>query len=250
MGEAMSGTAAAPTARVLSVSRVVPSLAPAERAGVGHVKLSFLDVPWIKLTPIQRVFLYELPGNGDEFSEVVARLKESLAATLALYLPLAGKLARVADTGDFFVDCCSDLRVAFVEVEVAEGAVDVRRLAGDEALDVSAFHGLVPKLDARALPAPVLSVQATRLGAGGLALGLSVLHAVVNGAALWQFTEAWATASREGSPVINILGPPHSLCKKSSTGIISPQSNGNTARHFYCVIILNRKVTGVSPSPM
>lgn len=49
--EPISGTAAAVAAvRVLSVSHVVPSPAPANGAGsVGQVKLSFLDVPWVKL---------------------------------------------------------------------------------------------------------------------------------------------------------------------------------------------------------
>ncbi|XP_062196777.1 phenolic glucoside malonyltransferase 2-like [Phragmites australis] len=208
MGEAnVSGAPpAVASVRVLAVSRVVPE--PAGRtAGEGPVKLSFFDTPWVVLPPIQRVFLYELPG-ADEFPAVVRRLKESLAATLALYLPLAGKLAYVPETGDVVVDC-ADPGVAFVEAEAAEGSdMDVRRLAGNEAHDIPAFLALVPELDAKVLPAPVLLVQTTRLG-GGLALGLSVLHAVADGQAVWRFMGAWAAASREGSPVTKSLGPPH-----------------------------------------
>ncbi|XP_062192834.1 phenolic glucoside malonyltransferase 2-like [Phragmites australis] len=200
MGEAdVSGAAAV---LVLAVSRVVPTPAPAEREG--RVKLSFFDTPWVVLPPIQRVFLYELPG-ADEFPAVAKRLKESLAATLAQYLPLAGKLTYVAETGDVFVDCADDPGVAFVE---AEGDMDVRRLAGDEAHDLPAFLALVPELDVKVLPAPVLSVQATQLR-DGLALGLSVHHAVADGQAVWRFMRAWASASREGSPVTKTLGPPH-----------------------------------------
>jgi hypothetical protein len=55
----------------------------------------------------------------------------------------------------------------------------------------------------------VLAVQATRLGAAGLAVGLSVHHAVADGRAVWRFLEAWAAASREGSPVTKALAPPH-----------------------------------------
>ncbi|VAH55802.1 unnamed protein product [Triticum turgidum subsp. durum] len=86
--------------------------------------------------------------------------------------------------------------------------MDVHRLAGDEAHDTLAFLSLVPELDARVLPAPVLSVQATRLS-GGLAVGLSVHHAVADGRAVWRFMEAWSSAAREGSPVTKVLGPPH-----------------------------------------
>ncbi|RLN04591.1 malonyl-CoA:anthocyanidin 5-O-glucoside-6' [Panicum miliaceum] len=213
MGEA----GAAGAVRVLAVSRVAPAPGPlpgSGAAGEARVKLSFFDTPWVVLPPIQRVFLYEMPAGGDgEFTAAVRRLKDSLAATLAVYLPLAGKLAYVAETGDVVVDCAGDPGVAFVEAEASDddaGGMDVRRLAGDEAHDIPAFLALVPALDTRALPAPVLSVQATCLPGGrGLALGLSVHHAVADGQAVWRFVGAWAAAAREGSPVTKALGPPH-----------------------------------------
>ncbi|RLM60536.1 malonyl-CoA:anthocyanidin 5-O-glucoside-6' [Panicum miliaceum] len=209
MGEA----GAAGAVRVLAVSRVAPAPGPdGGGAGEARVKLSFFDTPWVVLPPIQRVFLYDLPSGGDdEFPAAVRRLKDSLAATLALYLPLAGKLAYVAETGDVVVDCAGDPGVAFVEAEASDdgGGMDVRRLAGDEAHDIPAFLALVPALDTRALPAPVLSAQATRLPGGrGLALGLSVHHAVADGQAVWRFVGAWAAAAREGSPVTKALGAP------------------------------------------
>lgn len=133
MGEAMSGTAAAPTARVLSCvpRRAKPGAGRARwrrpretlfpRRGVGQ---AFPRSSGCSCTSCPAT------GTSSRRWSVVARLKESLPATLALYVPLAGKVSRVVDSGDLFVDC-SDLGVAFVEVEVAEGAVDARRLAGD-----------------------------------------------------------------------------------------------------------------------
>ncbi|XP_004974393.1 malonyl-CoA:anthocyanidin 5-O-glucoside-6''-O-malonyltransferase [Setaria italica] len=212
-GEA-SVTGAAAAVRVLAVSRVPPAPAPAESgAGEACVKLSLFDTFWVALPPIQRVFLYDLPGGDgadDEFQAAVTRLKDSLAATLALYLPLAGKLAYIAETGDVVIDWAGDTGVAFIEAEAAggDGMMDVRRLATDEAHDVPAFLALVPEVDTRALPAPVLFVQATRLP-GGLALGLSVHHAVADGQAVWRFVGAWAAAARDGFPVTKTLGAPH-----------------------------------------
>ncbi|KAG2581878.1 phenolic glucoside malonyltransferase 1-like [Panicum virgatum] len=219
MGEAGAAGAAV---RVLAVSRVAPADDAGSGGGAGEarVKLSFFDTAWVVLPPIQRVFLYDLPGGdgADEFPAAVRRLKDALAATLALYRPLAGNLAYVAETGDVVVDCAAggDPGVAFVEAEAAApdddggGGMDVRRLAGDEAHDIPAFLALVPGHDTRVLPAPVLSVQATRLPGGrGLALGLSVHHAVADGQAVWRFVGAWAAAAREGSPVTKVLGPPH-----------------------------------------
>ncbi|KAJ1255108.1 hypothetical protein BS78_K289400 [Paspalum vaginatum] len=177
--------------RRLSVSRVTPSPAPAEENV--KVKLSFLDAPWVATWPVQQVFLYER-GSGEEFAAVVKRLKESLAAALALYLPLAGELAYVEDTRDLVVDC-SDPGVAFFVAEAE--AVD----PGDE----MEAESLLPELDARVLPAPVMTVQATRLIAGGgMALGVSALHAVVDGRAFVLFLDTWFSISRGGASPVSV----------------------------------------------
>ncbi|WVZ49065.1 hypothetical protein U9M48_000446 [Paspalum notatum var. saurae] len=175
--------------RRLSVTRVTPSPAPAPAENV-KVKLSFLDATWVATRPVQRVFQYERAGGEDEFAAAVKRLRESLAAALAPYLPLAGKLAYVEETRDLVVDC-SDPGVAFFEAEATA--------AGDE-MEV---ESLLPELDAWVLPAPVMTVQATRLIAGGgMALGVSVLHAVVDGRAFVLFLDTWFSISRGGgSPV-------------------------------------------------
>ncbi|TVU29680.1 hypothetical protein EJB05_21257, partial [Eragrostis curvula] len=200
-GREMSG--ASVTVCVLAVSCVLPASTPLEYAG--HVKLSFLDAPFVATGPFQYVCLYELAG-GDEFPAAVRRLKESLATTLALYLPLAGQLAYLADTGDVVVDC-SEAGVPFAEATADGDSMDVRRLASAEAHDVPAFLSLVPRHDTRVLPVPVLSVQATQLP-NGMALGLSVHHAVVDASALQHFMGAWAAASCGGSVLTKPLEPP------------------------------------------
>lgn len=189
-------------ARVLAVTRVVPVPPPpaGSLAGRHHENLSFLDAPWVATPPVQQVFLYELAG-GHEFPALVRRLKESLAATLALYLPLAGKLAYAAETGDVVIDC-SDAGVDFFEAE-AEGDVT----------NAPAFVTLLPEHDARVLPAPVMRVQATLVGVrgdsgAGLALGVSLHHAIADGHGMALFMGSWASACRGGSPVLTSLGPP------------------------------------------
>ncbi|CAN6283709.1 unnamed protein product [Urochloa humidicola] len=212
MGKAMAGAPAA--VRVLDACRVVPAPAPVMHADPVTVKLSFLDAPWIAAPPNQVVFLYKLAGGDDgEYPAAVRRLKASLATTLALYLPLAGKLVYVPDTGGVVVDC-SDAGVPFVEAEAEGGGggrMDVGFLASDEAHDVAAFLSLVPEHDARVLPAPAMALQATRLPGAGLALGVSVHHAVVDARAMALFFHSWVSASRSGgSPVasIKLLGRP------------------------------------------
>ncbi|TVT99850.1 hypothetical protein EJB05_54750, partial [Eragrostis curvula] len=204
MGEAISGAPAA--VQVLAVSRVTP--APAENAG--RVKLSFLDAPWVPLSPVQHVFLYDLQGGGAEYSAAVRKLKESLATTLALYLPFAGMLSYDEQTRDVVIDL-SDAGVAVFEAEDggdgSSCSLDLRRLVMDKAHDVPAFLSLVPEHDARVLPAPVAAVQVTRLSGGAcLALGVSMLHAVADGHTALRFYDAWASAARGTG---SLLGPPH-----------------------------------------
>ena len=172
--------------------------APAAAAPPGPIKLNAMEAQWVVAPVLQHLLLFE----GDQlppFDDVVRSLKSSLAATLATHAPLAGKLHHLAETGEVAI-CCSaaDDGVRFV---VAETDADARSLACDEDHDVLTFEGLVPEVDMYRLPAPLLAVQATRLGGGGgVALGLTVHHAVADGRSLWRFVEAWAAACRGDAP--------------------------------------------------
>jgi hypothetical protein len=75
------------------------------------------------------------------------------------------------------------------------GDADAARLAGDENHDTEAFPRLVPKLQAGELPAEAMAAQVTRLQ-GGVALGVAMHHAVVDGRSVWRFMQAWAAACR------------------------------------------------------
>ncbi|KAL6606610.1 hypothetical protein ACP70R_042263 [Stipagrostis hirtigluma subsp. patula] len=205
--------------QALNVTHVRPDqgTGPPPHHGSGHaIELSPFDTLVIALTPMRRLFFYQ----GDHlppFASLIRSLRSSLAATLAVFTPLAGKLA-VSSSGDVFIDCSPDAvsqGVRFVEAEYAGGADDMRRLAGDAEHDAEAFLQLAPELPVSALPAPVLAVQVTRpagaddsAGGGVLAVGVSVSHTVADGQALWQFLRAWAAAVREGSPARPGLTPP------------------------------------------
>ncbi|CAO2038605.1 unnamed protein product [Urochloa humidicola] len=210
-----------PAVRVLAAYRVVPALAQDPGRVNSKVKLSFLDAQLITRSPVQQVFLYEL-SSAAEFPAAVQRLRESLAAALAIFLPLAGRLVYAGDTGDVVVDC-SDPGVAFFEAEVvvaADGgrAMDVRRLAGDDATHhVPYLQSLMPEFEARALPSPVLAVQATWLGgAGCMALSTCLHHAVIDGRSLWRFIDMWASASRRSMSTsttrVGVAKPLGELC--------------------------------------
>lgn len=192
--------------RVLSVTHVRPAESPnAPPHDADHaIKLSFFDTLFIPLTPIRRLFFYE----GDDlppFHDLVRTLQSSLAATLGVFTPLAGRVAVSPSGDDVAIDCSPGTvsrGVRFVEAEYAGTADDVRRLAGAAEHDAEAYAQLAPALAVGVLPAPALAVQVTRPaadGTGAVVVGVSVNHVVADGRAVWDFLRAWAAAARDGS---------------------------------------------------
>lgn len=161
--------------RIVDVSYVaVPGKAALTPEAI--IKLNAMEAQWLIVPHLQHLLLFE----GDQLpasDTAVQSLRSSLAATLATFAPLSGKLVHLADTGDVAIRCsASSDGVRFV---VAESDADVRRLAGDEEHDVQTFERLVPVVEMGEL-----AVQATRLGGGGMALGVTLHHGVADGRSL------------------------------------------------------------------
>ncbi|TVU12639.1 hypothetical protein EJB05_46290, partial [Eragrostis curvula] len=200
--------------RALSVAYVQPDqAADSPSRNADHtIKLSLFDAMFIPYAPVQRLFFYE-GDNLPPFPALSRSLRSSLAATLAVFTPLAGKLS-TSSSGDVFIDCSPGAVSPGVRFVEAEYAADMRRLAADAEHDVEAFRQLVPEFPVGELPVPVLAVQVTRpaeADAGGarvVAVGVAVHHAVADGKALWQFLRAWAAVSRSCSMAGSGIRPP------------------------------------------
>lgn len=179
-----------PTVKIVEFDSVAP---PPEDL---LLRLSALEAPWVVLPVIQRVFLFDDAGcQHPPFASLVGSLRASLEATLARLPPLAGRIVFLPSTGDAAIDCSASegSGVRFIVAESDDA--DAGRLAGDADHDVDAFKAFVPKLKVDALPAEVLAVQVTRLK-GGVAVGVAMHHAVVDGRSVWRFLQAWAAACR------------------------------------------------------
>ncbi|TVU43019.1 hypothetical protein EJB05_09449, partial [Eragrostis curvula] len=156
--------------------------------------LSAMDAEWLA-HPLMQCLLIFVGGGGDRsiippFPSVVAALRASLAGTVARFPTLGGRIVRLPATGDAAIDCGAHDGggVRFVVADQSDGA-DARRLAGDADHDSEAFRRLVPALDAGRLPAETMAVMVTRLR-GGVALGVAMHHAVVDGRSFWRFVQA------------------------------------------------------------
>lgn len=182
--------------RVVSVDRVgAPSPGPAV------VPLAFFDTFWISLPPIQRLFLYP-ETSGLPFASVVSSLKSSLSKTFLNFHPFAGKLTYLPSSADVIIDCTNTGGVAFIEAE-SDGDIDL--LAGAPIHDSESFIGLVPELEMEELPMPLMAVQVTGFGGGGVAVGVAIHHTVADGKGVWQFMDAWAATCRgEGEEAVSV----------------------------------------------
>ncbi|XVF07974.1 hypothetical protein REPUB_Repub06bG0185300 [Reevesia pubescens] len=81
--------------KILEVTRVTPSSNSADSAAAEFsLPLTFSDIFWFKLPPVERLFFYQLneltPACFN--SVILPKLKQSLSLTLLHYLPLAGNL--------------------------------------------------------------------------------------------------------------------------------------------------------------
>ncbi|MQL73860.1 hypothetical protein Taro_006233 [Colocasia esculenta] len=174
--------------------------------GEVSIPLTFLDVPWLKNHPVQRLFFYRWPGlTTTHFAtSALPRLKRSLSLTLRHYYPLIGRLEPLSGSSDRFHIVCTDAdSVTFTLAEcVVEDGDYFHHLAGNHPRRVEMFRPLVPgMISASAL----LALQVTVFPGAGVCIGVAIGHAACDGSSFVSFMKAWASACRleenEASPV-------------------------------------------------
>ncbi|PAN05981.1 hypothetical protein PAHAL_1G183900 [Panicum hallii] len=171
-----------PQLRVLDTTLVAPG-APA--LPPRSIPLTFFDVKWLHIPPVERVFLYRLPPDAD-VAAILSALRTSLSQALRAFYPLAGHV-RLANKRHEILYRPGDA----VPFTTAEYDVDVDDLASDDPVRVTTVAPLVPQLPkGRA----VLAVQATLL-LRGLAVGVTVHHSACDGASSTHFLHTWAAAA-------------------------------------------------------
>ncbi|KAL5549302.1 hypothetical protein UlMin_004533 [Ulmus minor] len=168
---------------------------PAEPTWEGCQPLSELDqIGCITYIPI--IGFYRPPQNWLTLAETIPNtLKDSLSRALAPFYPLAGRLQWIGK--DRLELNCNGIGAQFIEAESEAKLVDF----GDFSLSPK-YDGLIPTLD-DSLPIhemPLLLVQLTWFSCGGISLGLTASHAVVDGQSLLHFISEWTGLAR-GEPL-------------------------------------------------
>ncbi|RID65758.1 hypothetical protein BRARA_D00936 [Brassica rapa] len=188
---------------VIDVSRVTPSDSPEPFT----LSLTFFDLLWYKLHPVERVIFYRLAAATRPFfdSVIVPNLKSSLSSSLSHYLPLAGKL--VWDSLDKKPSLVYSPNDA-VSFTVAESSAEFSLLTGNKPFPTTELYPLVPELQVSDESASAVSFQVTLFPNQGFCIGVTAHHAVLDGKTTTMFLKFWANAcKRQQDQTVNASVP-------------------------------------------
>ncbi|PKA66432.1 Phenolic glucoside malonyltransferase 2 [Apostasia shenzhenica] len=196
--------------RELEHCRISPAPAPASSRRPS-LPFTFLDIPWLHLPAVERLFFYNLPISTSHFIESqLPNLKSSLSITLDQFYPLAGTARRRPSDGRFEIHCSDE---DSVPLEVSEFLdVDFRDVSGRHPRSLDKLLPLIPHLPTSPEAQPLLAVKVTIFPSQGLCLAFKVHHVACDGFSSTHFIKSWAAACRiavcgGGSPT----PPPPSL---------------------------------------
>ncbi|XP_027920824.1 spermidine hydroxycinnamoyl transferase-like [Vigna unguiculata] len=165
---------------------------PMEATWCGRLALSELDQTG-NIGQVSFVYFYHLPQNClSQYNTIASTLKDSLSRVLVPFYPLAGRL-HWTNNGRLELDC-NDTGVPFIEAESSSTVQHLSHFSSS-----SEYHYLVPIVDYYSLPIhelPLLVVQLTKFKCGGICVGITVSHAVVDGSSTFHFIREWARFAR------------------------------------------------------
>ncbi|CAI0415409.1 unnamed protein product [Linum tenue] len=167
--------------------------------------LTFFDITFLGVKPIQRVFFYNIPNcNVPHFRQtILPNLTSSLSLALRYFYPFAARLVSPSRPGKPYIRYSDGDSVSLT---VAETALDFDQVSTDLPNDAALLHTLLPKLppaeskpdDDGAIVAPLLAVKITLFPDSGVCIGFEFLHVAADGLAFSNFVKSWASICRSG----------------------------------------------------
>ncbi|KAF8722800.1 hypothetical protein HU200_021925 [Digitaria exilis] len=201
-----------PAVQVVSRRTVKPPPRPRERIPLTTWDLSLLSADYI-----QKGLLFAPPPFVST-ARLVDHLESALADALAVYYPVAGRLATEQHRDDrgHVVGCSVSVDCAGQGVEILEAVADGVAIAdiippdadADVPRVVRSFFPLDEAVNYDGHDRPLFIVQVTELADGGVFLGFAYNHALSDGTAFWDFIGAWAAIARAAAAVPREPPPP------------------------------------------
>lgn len=176
--------------------------------------LTFFDILWLRLPPVQRIFFYEFPHQTSLFyNTLLPKLKKSLSISLSYFYPLLGHLTWSNDSHKPIIKFIKGNNLSLT---IAESDADFNHLSGKNLTEAKQIHDLLPNLNISHDQATVLALQVTLFPNYGFSIGITSHHAVLDGKTSTSFIKSWAYLCRklenEVSELESPLCLPHEFC--------------------------------------
>ncbi|GLJ34174.1 hypothetical protein SUGI_0686930 [Cryptomeria japonica] len=190
---------------------------PAIQTPTQTMFLSNLDLAWLPFNNVQRLFFYaQSPLN--EHSSLIQGMKRSLSSVLVHFYPLAGRLKK-GESGRTEVDC-NDEGVEFSEASIN---IPFQDLEKDGFRRKPFFPKLVHEVNLSEdenFSIPLLLIQITEFEGGGICIGTTLHHVIVDGNSFWHFMTSWAECGR-GVPLAKPPQHSRTVCKRDDKSPLS-----------------------------
>ncbi|KAG2627766.1 uncharacterized acetyltransferase At3g50280-like [Panicum virgatum] len=179
--------------RVVSRCVVKPPPRPRER-----IPLTSWDTSFLSMNYIQKGLLFARPPLAT--ADLLDHLHGSLADALGSYYPVAGRLATERHQRGDVAGCSVSIDCGGHGAEILHAVADGVAVAdvvppGDVPRVVQSFFPLDGAVSYDGHELPLFALQVTEL-ADGVFLGFACNHALADGAAFWNFLNAWAEIAR------------------------------------------------------
>ncbi|KAJ4971687.1 hypothetical protein NE237_004786 [Protea cynaroides] len=155
--------------------------------------LTFFDIHWLPLSPVELLFFYEFPYPISQFMQShLPNLKRTLSSTLIHFYPLAGNLSWPMESNKPMICYTKGDSVSFT---LAESNANFNHLSSNDLRNAIDSRPLVPHLPASGSIVPMLAIQVTIFPNSGICIGVTHHHSICDGRGFTHFMKTWASIS-------------------------------------------------------
>ncbi|KAF7129760.1 hypothetical protein RHSIM_Rhsim10G0048000 [Rhododendron simsii] len=228
--------------KALEVCKVAPMPHTLNSTAQTSLPLTFFDLFWLRFLSTQRLFFYKLSYPKTTLIDtILPKLKHSRSITLQHYIPLAGNLTWLLDSGKPIVQYNEGDAVSLT---VAESEANFCQLSGNSFREAKELHHFLPCLLASQTRVPVMALQITLFPHAGFCVGYAANHTVFDGKLIAMFMHSWAsickrdgesTLSRELTPIYDrtIVKDPSDLEKAYRNGLLADNGANERSLEFW-----------------